>query len=268
MLQTQSIKQATLVLLFCVFSLSACSKKNETTANSSATTPTSATQQSAEKPVLDERYKALYAKSKENVTKALAKNPMNFIEGSHYTELAGRKALLGSGEKIEVVEFFSYGCPACFNAESTMHAYGQQVPSDVEFIQVPASFNPQYEVLARGYYAAKALGAGEDSHRALFDAIHVQRRNMYTTSALANFYSLYGVDKATFKKTVKSFSVNAMIQRDKNLAKSYQVSGVPAVIVNGKYITGGRKAGTMPAWVQILDFLTDKERVEKKWSKK
>ena len=72
MLQTQSIKQATLVLLFCVFSLSACSKKNETTENSSATTPTSATQQSAEKPVLDERYKALYAKSKGNVTKALA----------------------------------------------------------------------------------------------------------------------------------------------------------------------------------------------------
>ena len=268
MFQTQTIKHTFLILLFCVFSLSACTKKDVNPINNSTSEAANSTQQADIKPKLGKNYDALYAKAKENVAKALASNPKNFINGTHYSSLAGQQALVGSGEKIEIVEFFSYGCPACFGAESSMHAYAELLPEDVEFIRVPVSFNPQYEVLARGYYSAKALGASEDAHIALFDAIHVKRQNMYSTAALANFYSAYGVDKATFKKTVKSFSVNALVQRDKNLAQSFQVSGVPAVVVNGKYLTGGRKAGTMEAWMQILDFLADKERVQKKWTSK
>ena len=268
MFQTQSIKLTSLILLLCIFSLSACSKKIDSSENNSAAQSTNSTQKADKKPELGQNYQALYAKAKENVANALARNPKNFINGTHYTTLAGQQGLVGSGEKIEIVEFFSYGCPACFGAESSMHAYAELLPEDVEFIRVPVSFNPQYEILARGYYSAKALGASEEAHIALFDAIHIKRQNMYSTAALANFYSAYGIDKATFKKTVKSFSVNALIQRDKNLAQSFQVSGVPSVVVNGKYLTGGRKAGTMDAWMQILDFLADKERVQKKWTTK
>ena len=268
MLQTNYLKQTTLVLLLCVFSLTACSNNNKTDANNSSTKSTSTTQAATKKPELDKRYEALYAKSKETIEAALAKNPKNFVDGMHYLALPGRQSLVGSGEKIEVVEFFSYGCPACFNAEPSMHAYAQQLPDDAEFIRVPVSFNPQYEVLARGYYAANALGANEDAHRALFDAIHVKRQNMYSVSALANFYALFGIDKANFKKAVKSFSVNALIERDKKLTQGYQVGAVPTVVVNGSYTTGGRKAGTMTAWMQILDFLVDKERIQQKWTKK
>ena len=266
--QTNYLKQTTLVLLLCVFSLTACSNKDKTAENNAATNATNTTQQSTTKPELDKRYAALYAKSKETIEAALAKNPKNFVDGMHYLALPGRQGLVGSGEKIEVVEFFSYGCPACFNAEPSMHAYAQLLPEDAEFIRVPVSFNPQYEILARGYYAANALGANEEAHKALFDAIHVKRQNMYSVSALANFYSLYGVDKANFKKAVKSFSVNALIERDKKLGQGYQVGAVPTVVVNGKYTTGGRKAGTMTVWMQILDFLVEKERVQQKWTKK
>jgi len=267
-MRQNTVKQFSLALLIGIFSLSACSDKTESAnAPNTATTKTTTQETKATKPVLDQSYVALYAKAKEDVSRALARNPNNFIEGTHFTALPGSQGLIGSGEKIEVVEFFSYGCPACFGAEASMHAYAEQLPQDAEFIRVPVSFNPQYEVLARGYYAATALGAGEDAHKALFDAIHVKRQNMYTTAALANFYSAYGIDKSKFKKAVKSFSVNSLIQRDKKFAQSFQVSGVPTVVVNGKYNTGGRKAGTMNAWMQILDFLVEKERVQKAWSK-
>ncbi len=268
MLPAHKLIQTTVVLFLCLFSLSACSNKDETTKNNSTSKSKNETQQAQTKHELDERYEALYAKSKETVANALARNPKNFLEGTHYTVLSGRQGLVGKGEKIEVVEFFSYGCPACFNAEPSMHAYAQQLPEDAEFIRVPVSFNPQYEVLARGYYAANALGATEEAHRALFDAIHAKRQNMYSVSALASFYSLHGIDKTDFKKAVKSFSVNAMIERDKKLGQSYQVGSVPTVIVNGKYNTGGRKAGTMVSWMQILDFLVDKERVQQTWTNK
>ena len=260
------LKQTTLVLFLCLFSLSACTKKDTTAGNNSAAT--NETQQVQTKPEADKSFDAYYAKSKEMVTNALANNPKNFVDGMHYLALPGRQGLVGSGEKIEVVEFFSYGCPACFNAEPSMHAYAEQLPEDAEFIRVPVSFNPQYEVLARGYYAANALGATEEAHKALFNAIHVKRQNMYSVSALANFYSLYGIDKTSFKKAVKSFSVNALIERDKKLGQSFQVGAVPTVVVNGKYTTGGAKAGTMVSWMQILDFLVEKERVQQKWTKK
>ncbi len=268
MFSTQAIKHTSLVILLCLFTLTACSKKEVSTENNSATETSKTTQTKDKKPELGRNYDALYAKAKENIARALATNPKNFVNGTHYTTLPGQQGLVGSGEKIEIVEFFSYGCPACFGAESSMHAYAEQVPDDVEFIRVPVSFNPQYEVLARGYYSAKALGASEEAHVALFDAIHVKRQSLYTTAALANFYAAYGIDKAQFKKTVKSFSVNSLIQRDKKLTQAFQVGGVPAVVVNGKYLTGGRKAGTMHAWMQILDFLADKERVQKKWTTK
>jgi len=259
-----------LLVLLSMLTLAACSEK--TTDNKTSTAKTSTTKttpsKSGERPALGQSYTALYAKAKETVNNAVAKNPKNFRENQQYLVLPGNQPLVGNGEKIEVVEFFSYACPACFRAESSMHAYAEQVKDDVEFIRVPVSFNPQYETLARGYYAAEALGVDKDAHLAIFDAIHVKRQNMFSVSALANLYSHYGVDKSEFKKAFKSFGVNASIQRDKKLTQGYQVSGVPTVIVNGKYNTGGRMAGTMDTWVQILDYLTDKERIQKSWTKK
>jgi len=266
------IKSPFVLIFMCIFLVSACTDKTDTNTENTPAKKNAETMQdtskSDAKPALGQSYTATYAKAKETVTQALAANPKNFREGQQYTVLTSGQGVLGSGDKIEVVEFFSYGCPACFNAEPSMHAYSELVKDDVEFIRVPVSFNPQYETLARGYYAANALGVSEDAHIALFDALHVKRQNLYSTTALANFYAHYGVDKSAFKKTVKSFSVNSLIQRDKKFAQSYQVSGVPTVVVNGKYNTGGRKAGNMVAWVQILDFLTEKERTARVWTKK
>jgi len=212
---------------------------------------------------IDERYKALFDSAATAIKLTLEENPNNFEAGTHYDVLEPRQRIIGDGEKIEVAEFFSYGCGHCFNAEPYMHAYEGQVAEDVDFKRVPVSFNPFFEHLARGYYTATALGVSEDAHVAIFDAIHIKREDLSKADALADFYAGYGVDKEEFIKTLNSFGISAKIERDKKLARDYQITGVPAVVVNGVYNTGGVKAGNFGAWFQILDQLTDSERKAK-----
>ncbi|MBT8141642.1 MAG: thiol:disulfide interchange protein DsbA/DsbL [Gammaproteobacteria bacterium] len=207
-------------------------------------------------------YQPVFKQAREAVLTSLASNPNDFVAGVHYDEFPARQPRVNSGEKIEVVEFFSYGCPACFNAEPYMHSYSEVLGDDVEFIRIPASFNASFEILARAFHAATALGADEAAHIAMFDAIHIKKRQDLMTSekALANFYARYGVDKDKFLKTLNSFFVNTKIDQERKLAQTYQVSGVPTVVVNGAYRTGGRKAGSYNAWSQILAHLVEKER--------
>jgi thiol:disulfide interchange protein DsbA len=262
---TIKFKTSLLSLLFLGMVTTACSAK-ETTATE--LTKSEATETTAEAVVeqvkpeesVDERYKALFETSKEAVRLSLESNPDNFVAGTHYDVFDSRQELLGDGEKIEIVEFFSYGCGHCFNAEPYMHAYAGQVADDVDFKRVPVSFNPFFEKLARGYYAAEALGASEASHIALFDALHIKRKQFNSVEDIADFYASYGVDKEQFVKAFNSFSINAQIERDRKLGQAYQITGVPTVIVNGAYKTGGVKAGNYSTWFQILDSLTNLER--------
>lgn len=257
--QTLCLVPLMLSLLFAA----SCSAK-ETVASDAKEQPV-AEQASVKAPVVvkgsvDAQYAALFDAAKEAVALGLEANPRNFVAGQHYDEFTTRQTITGPSDKIEVAEFFSYGCGHCFNSEPYMQAYAEQLPEDVNFVRIPVSFNPFFEHLARGYYAAKALGADEEAHIAIFDAIHIKRKDLSKPQALANFYSEYGVDKEKFLKSLNSFSVNTMIERDKKLGQAYQITGVPTIIVNGAYNTGGAKAGSFSAWFQILDVLVEKER--------
>ena len=209
---------------------------------------------------VDKRYEALFKSAKAAVKFSLESNPKNFVAGTHYDEFSPRKEKIGDGNKFEVVEFFSYGCGHCFNAEPYMQAYEGQVAADVEFKRVPVSFNPFFEHLARAYYAAEALGADEQAHIAIFDALHIKRKDLSSVESLADFYSTYGIDKNDFIKAYKSLSVKKQVEQDKKLSQTYEISGVPTIIVNGAYTTGGTKAGNYSTWFQILDTLLELER--------
>jgi thiol:disulfide interchange protein DsbA len=249
---------------------SACSAKETTASVPDAAKVNVAEAQAApqniQKGEVDARYKGLFDKAKETVALSLRENPGNFRAEVHYDKFPARQAITGSGEKIEIAEFFSYGCGHCFNSEPYMQAYEGLVADDVDFVRIPASFNQPFELLARAYYVAQALGADEEAHIAIFDAIHIKKQQnlMRSESALAEFYSAYGIDKDQFKKSLHSFSINSLIERDRKLAQAYQVSGVPTIIVNGAYNTGGSKAGSYSTWFQILDTLTELERNEKR----
>ena len=183
----------------------------------------------------------------------------NFVEGQDYKVLPNPETI--AGDVIVVREFFWYGCPHCYHLEPHMQKWAKTRPADVAFFQTPAAMNPVWEVGARGFYAAQQLDAQEKTHQALFDAVHKDgdRNIISSQQELGNWYASKGIDKAKFDSLYNSFAVTTKIERAKAAATRYGLSGVPAVVVHGKYVVSGEDA-KVP---QVVDFLINKVREEK-----
>lgn len=182
-----------------------------------------------------------------------------FREGEHYVELS-RPVATGSDGKIEVVELFWYGCPHCFQLEPRIERWLENKPADVEFKRMPAVLAKHWEVHARAYYASALLGVEEKTHGALFDALHKERQRLFDQVSLAGFYAKHGVDEVKFNQAFKSFSVNSKIQQAKSRQRNYQATGVPAIIVNGKYRVGTTMKAGDRGLFDVVDYLIKKER--------
>ena len=140
-----------------------------------------------------------------------------------------------AGGKIEVVEFFWYGCPACYSLEPRLEAWVKQLPKDVEFKRIPGIFNQQVAIAARVYYVLEAMGEVERLHRPLFDAIHKQGLKITDDRQLNDWLKRQNVDVAKFSAVSKSFSVESRLKRALELQSAAKIDGVPSVIVNGRY---------------------------------
>lgn len=180
-------------------------------------------------------------------------NAADLKAGIHYKELD--QLPTDTGEKIEVLEFFWYGCPHCYSFEPFINAWKKTKPANVEFVRVPATFRPDWEVQAKAYYALSVMGVIEDVHGKIFDAIHKSRKRLTTAEAMANFVEKNGVDKKQFMKEYNSFAVDTMVRKAKRKQKDYQIQGVPSVAVNGKYLTGASMAGSYDNLIKIIDHL-------------
>ncbi|HHJ36232.1 MAG TPA: thiol:disulfide interchange protein DsbA/DsbL [Gammaproteobacteria bacterium] len=180
-----------------------------------------------------------------------------FKEGVDYKVIAAQAT--DSGDKIEVQEFFWYGCPHCFAFEPTIAAWNKSKPANVEFIRVPAIFRPDWEVQARAYYALKNMGLIEDMHGKIFTAIHKDKNRLNKKQLIVDFLEKNGVDKEKFLAEYSSFSVDGMVRKAKRKLKPYQIQGVPTVAVNGKYITSGSMAGSYERMIKIINYLIEKE---------
>lgn len=182
-----------------------------------------------------------------------------FVEGQHYQTINPAQPTSVTGQ-IEVVEMFWYGCPHCFSFEPYVASWLKTKPADVALVRIPAVFSAQWEVHARAFYAAETLGALEKIHEPLFDAIHRDRAPLHTEDALAAFVAGHGVAEQDFRKAFHSFAVDGKINRAKQLSRNYGITGVPAVIVNGKYRASASSAGSYENLLKLVDFLVDKER--------
>lgn len=179
-----------------------------------------------------------------------------FQEGQHYTRLTPEQPTVETeGDMVEVVEVFQYSCPACNNFEPFIEAWLDTKADYVNFVRVPAPWNPLSELHARAFYTADALGILEESHSAFFDEFHRNRNYMQSEAELADFYSQFGVDEETFLSTFNSFAVHTKIQRAADLIQRYQVNGTPGIVVNGKYQASGSQAGSYETWFAIIDEL-------------
>lgn len=144
-----------------------------------------------------------------------------------------------SGNKIEVLEFFWYGCIHCYHLESPLKAWLKRKPADVEFRYVPAAFNSSWLPLARAFYALEAMGVAANYHDDIFSAIHRnnQKALLSDPRAMADWLGGKGLDKQKFLDTYNSFAVNSRTQRTTDMTRSYDIPGTPALVVNGKYLT-------------------------------
>lgn len=180
------------------------------------------------------------------------------VEGKDYTVIASPTAPAKSG-LVEVREFFWYGCPHCYKLEPHVAAWLKTKPAGVNFIRTPAALNNVWEANARGYYVAETLGLVERSHAVLFDAIQVRKERLFDQRSLAGFYGKFGVSANNFNGLYQSFAVSAKVAQSRNLAIRYQLSGVPAMVVNGKYLVPGESARS----VEVVKALVAREQARR-----
>jgi thiol:disulfide interchange protein DsbA len=186
-----------------------------------------------------------------------------FREGVDY-ELLQQPGKVEVPGKIEVREFFSFSCPHCFRLESATSVWKPSLKDDVNFVMTPAAMRKDWEPLAHAYYVADALGKLNEIKPALFEAIHVKNQRLYSQADLAGFFARYGVSEDDFNKLYNSFSVRVKVRQATALAKTYRLRGVPAIVVNAKYLVKTQSGKTFADLLDVVDFLVDKERAASK----
>lgn len=162
-------------------------------------------------------------------------------------------------DKIEVIEFFWYGCPHCYTFEPGLKKWLKALPANVEFIRIPAIFNEQWGKHAKAYFTAEALGVVDAIHADFFDAIQEKKQELETEDQLAKFFAAHGVKEAEFRETYNSFMIDAKMRQAPAIAAKYGITGVPAIVVNGKYKTNGTLAGSQEKMIDVMNSLIKKE---------
>jgi thiol:disulfide interchange protein DsbA len=177
-----------------------------------------------------------------------------FIEGIDYQRIDPVVKTSDPG-KVVVTEVFWYGCPHCFRFEPIIEKWAASLPEAVIFEQLPSSLNPSWTEHARAFYALKMMGAQEQLHGKFFDAIHLKRRRLTGLDDIAKFVAEQGFDEKVFRKHYASFPVDALVRKNKKIEQRYGIQGVPAVIVNGKYLTNGSMGKSYGRLMEIINFL-------------
>lgn len=182
----------------------------------------------------------------------------NYKEQIHYERVVPPLPTT-TGEKVEVVEMFWYGCPHCNSLEPNVERWLRRKPANAEFVRIPAVFRPSWEPHARAFYTAEILGVLEKTHAAMFEALHGQKRKLNTDKQIMRFFAEHGVKEADFKRVFRSFAVETKLRRAKDLSMRYGIKGVPALIVNGKYRTSPVHAGSNSNTFKVINHLVQKE---------
>ena len=169
-------------------------------------------------------------------------------------------------KRIEVNEFFWYGCPHCYHLDSEIYKWLPSKAADVDFVRVPNSLGrPEGILHSKAFYTAQALNIGEKIHRPLFDAIHKLHTPMTTEADLQAFFTAQtGVLPDVFTGTFNGFAVDSQVRRAEDMSKLYAIASVPTMVIGGKYYTNGTLAGDFPKMMQTVDFLINKVRQERK----
>ena len=174
-------------------------------------------------------------------------------------------ALASPKDKIEVIEFFSYGCNHCSDFHPLISKWADKLPKDVSFRRVPVSFNrPEWARLSKIYYALEATGDLAKLDAAVFIAIHEQRIAFKTDEAAIAWAASKGVDRKKFADAMSAFSMQSKVQRADADAGAARIGGVPSIAVDGRFLVNNEAASSYQDLLKITDAIVDKVRKERK----
>lgn len=264
-IKMESISKILLTTAFSVFVLSACMSgdDNKTADATTAVQPEAASAHDshshAAEPATAET-KTEPTDGSADAEKQAEAMVNTFVEGQHYRKLNFELPTVAAAGQIEVAELFWYGCPHCFSLEPTMKEYVKNKPENVHFRRIPATLNPQWTVHARAYYIAQLLDAdgAKNLHEKIFATIHTQRRRLQDNAAIDNFFVSQGFTEDQIKSASDSMEVQMKVKMATEYSNASQATGVPTLIVNGKYMTSPTMAQGSAKLKRVLKFLVEK----------
>ncbi len=184
------------------------------------------------------------------------------LDPSKYQEVRNQFSV-STGDKIEVAELFWFKCGHCFTLEPSLKRWNESKPENAELVKVPANFGPRWVFEGQAFYTMQALDAPEKAYDDYFKAIHIQRRPINNLDNLVEFLSAYGLDAEDVKKTFESFEVANKMVAAKKISADSGATGVPAIIVDGKYLTSVSHAGSVQEMFKVVDQLVAKAAAER-----
>ena len=182
----------------------------------------------------------------------------DYEAGKHYQVLD--KPISSNTDAIIVNEFFGYSCPHCNAFAPALHSWSEQQPEGVHLVEIPVVFGRSWENYAKAYYISLQLGILEQTHAAMFNAVHVQKRRILTKAALQKFFAEQGINAADFDNAYNSFDLKNKLRQGNRLAARAKITSVPSMLVNGKYMVDANAAGSQEGMLAVVDYLVAKER--------
>jgi len=206
----------------------------------------------------------------EAIVLAVAESPAatrewQFKEGQHYVRMVPTQPTVGGADKIEVAEFFWYGCPHCYDMEPYINKWAEDKDPNVRFVRIPATWNSLVRLHAQLYYTEEVLVRNnvikdpEGFRDAVFQEYHRRGNRMTSEDAIQKIFARFDVNEDEFRSTWSSFEVNQKLRVADDLSRRYSIASVPAIVVNGKYRSGAAEAGNYTKLMELIDELVARE---------
>mgnify|MGYP001272715478 FL=1 len=176
-----------------------------------------------------------------------------------YIQISNQKQT--ESDKIVIYEFFWYGCPHCYNLEPTMDRIESNLEKDTILVKVPVALRDTWESHAKAYYALQQMKLDDNLHKKIFTEIHINSNRLDTKEKLTQFIEDEGYNSKRFSEIFDSFGTDLRVKKASRLANQYQITSVPTLIINGKYKTSGSYVSSYQELYDVVQLLTDKERV-------
>lgn len=186
-----------------------------------------------------------------------------FTEGRHYME-APFPAAVETGNKVEVREFFWYGCPHCYVLEPGLTRWVQKLPANAQFVRTPGLAAPRWMTHGQAYYTFEALDALEKLHEPFFKEVQDRKGGLTDEKAITDFAVAHGIDRKKFSDAFNSFGVRLKLEKAKQLNQDLNINSVPTVVVDGKYLTSPAMAEGEEQFFKVLDELIVKAAKERR----